>query len=328
MKCIGKVYKSVLVVVSSALFLSACGFHSKTIVADYEAETYNKSLYKETLYASDLCVASDDVSLDGISSLDTDQLYSVALFDLDGKNVTFSYDMFQKVYPASTTKLMTALVAFKYADLSDVVTVSSRADKDSFAADEQTCGLETGDQLTLRDLLYGLLLYSGNDNAVAIAEHIGGTMEEFAEMMNEEAEEILATGTHFVNSSGLHDEDHYTTAYDLYLIFNQCMKYDTFLEIISSKSYTADITGADGSVRQVTWEPTNYYATGEAALPENATVIGGKTGTTEAAGNCLVLLEEDEEKHPYISIVMGAETKALLYQDMTALINAIPGENE
>ena len=328
MKCIDKVYKSALAAVSSALLLSACIFHPKAVVADYETDTYNKSLYKEKLYAYDLCIASGDVSLDGISSSVTENLYSAALFDLNGKKVDFSYNVYEKVYPASTTKLMTALIALKYADLSEVVTVSSHADKDSFAADEQTCGLETGDRLTLLDLLYGLLLHSGNDNAVAVAEYIGGTMEEFADMMNEEAEKILATGTHFVNSSGLHDDNHYTTAYDLYLIFDQCMQYDKFMEIISSRSYTADITGADGYVRQVTWEPTNYYATGEATLPDNATVIGGKTGTTTPAGNCLVLLEEDEEQHPYISIVMGADTKALLYQDMTALINAIPGDNE
>lgn len=328
MKCIGKVYKSALAAVSSALLLSACIFHPKAVVKDYETDAYNKNLYKEKLYASDLCIASGDVSLDGISSAVTENLYSAALFDLDGKKVDFSYNVYEKVYPASTTKLMTALIALKYADLSEVVTVSSHADKDSFAADEQTCGLETGDRLTLLDLLYGLLLYSGNDNAVAVAEHIGGTMEKFADMMNEEAKKILATGTHFVNSSGLHDENHYTTAYDLYLIFHQCMQYDKFMEIISSRSYTADITGADGNVRQVTWEPTNYYATGEAALPENATVIGGKTGTTTPAGNCLVLLEEAEDQHPYISIVMGADTKTLLYRDMTALINAIPGDNE
>lgn len=223
---------------------------------------------------------------------------------------------------------MTALVALKYGDLNGEVTVSENADKDSFAYDEQTCGLESGDQLTLSDLLNGLLLYSGNDNAVAIAEYIGGTMDKFADMMNEEAKKLMATGTHFVNSSGLHDENHYTTAYDLYLIFQECLKYDEFVEIISSDSYTADITGADGTVRQVTWEPTNYYATGEAQSPDNVTIIGGKTGTTDPAGNCLVLLEKDKNDHPYISIVMGADTKALLYQDMTTLIKAIPEKNE
>ena len=91
-----------------------------------------------------------------------------------------------------------------------------------------------------------------------------------------------------------------------------------------SDSYTADITGADGTVRQVTWYPTSYYAKGEAALPDGAEVIGGKTGYTGEAGNCLILLDQDESGKHYISIVMGADSKPLLYEDMTAIINQIP----
>ena len=83
-----------------------------------------------------------------------------------------------------------------------------------------------------------------------------------------------------MNPSGLHDDNHYTTAYDLYLIFNECIKHDDFVKIINSSSYTAHITGADGTKRDVKWEPTNYYAKGEATPPDNVTIIGGKTGTT------------------------------------------------
>ncbi|MCI5869531.1 MAG: D-alanyl-D-alanine carboxypeptidase [Dorea sp.] len=329
MKCIGRYFKWIFAFSAAVIILFiVCFSRDENVVTEYETKNYNKNLYTEKLFATDLCVASGNVDLEGITASDTESLHSAALFDLDSKQVDFSYQMFDKVYPASTTKLMTALVALKYGDLDGEVTVSENADKDSFAYDEQTCGLESGDQLTLSDLLNGLLLYSGNDNAVAIAEYIGGTMDKFADMMNEEAKKLMATGTHFVNSSGLHDENHYTTAYDLYLIFQECLKYDEFVEIISSDSYTADITGADGTVRQVTWEPTNYYATGEAQSPDNVTIIGGKTGTTDPAGNCLVLLEKDKNDHPYISIVMGADTKALLYQDMTTLIKAIPEKNE
>jgi D-alanyl-D-alanine carboxypeptidase len=149
-------------------------------------------------------------------------------------------------------------------------------------------------------------------------------MDGFAKMMNKEAKKLMATGTHFVNSNGLHNDDHYTTAYDLYLIFNECIKNDDFVKIIKSKSHTAKVTGSSGAVRSITWEPTNFYATGEAEKPDNVTVIGGKTGTTKLAGNCLVLLTEDENNHPYISIVMNADTKPLLYKDMTAIVEAIP----
>ena len=287
MKCIGKYSKLIAVLSLTAMVTTGCGFGSKNVVADYEIENYNKNLYTDDLFASDLCVASGDVNLKGITSAETDTLHSAALFDVDGKKVDFSYQMFDKIYPASTTKLMTALVALENADLSDVVTVSQNADMNSFAADEATCGIQAGDKITLSDLLYGLLLHSGNDNATAIAEYVGGSMDGFAKMMNKEAKKLMATGTHFVNSNGLHNDDHYTTAYDLYLIFNECIKNDDFVKIIKSKSHTAKVTGSSGAVRSITWEPTNFYATGEAKKPDNVTVIGGKTGTTKLAGNCL-----------------------------------------
>ena len=165
---------------------------------------------------------------------------------------------------------------------------------------------------------------SGNDAAVAIAIHVAGSAEAFSQMMNDEAQSLMATNTHFVNSNGLHDENHYTTAYDLYLIFNECIKHQEFVDIINTNQFTAQITGIDGQVRQANWAQTNFYATGKAEAPVGATVIGGKTGTTDQAGNCLILLNKTPEESPYISIVMGADTKELLYQDMTALINGIP----
>ncbi|WP_235396322.1 D-alanyl-D-alanine carboxypeptidase family protein [Faecalicatena contorta] len=294
----------------------------ETLVTEYESSTYTGSLYKGTLFADDLCVVSKDIALEGAP--DTNGLYSAALFDVEGKKTDFSYHIHEKVFPASTTKILTALVAINHGDLSDVVTVSENADAAKFASDEQTCGIKAGDKLTLKDLLYGLLLYSGNDNAVAIAEHIAGSQEAFAEMMNAQAQELMATKSHFVNSNGLHDENHYTTAYDLYLIFNECIRHPEFVEIIGASSYTASVTGSDGTVRDIKWEPTNHYALGEATPPENATIVGGKTGTTLKAGNCLILLEKDQQEKPFISIIMGAQTKDMLYQDMTTLIQAIP----
>ncbi|MFR3391400.1 MAG: D-alanyl-D-alanine carboxypeptidase family protein [[Clostridium] scindens] len=143
-----------------------------------------------------------------------------------------------------------------------MVTVQADADAANFAADEKTCGIKAGDQMTLGDLLHGLLMESGNDAAVAIADYIGGNSEQFAQMMNEEAQALMATKTHFLNSNGLHNENHYTTAYDLYLIFNECIKHDEFVDIINTAEYTANITGADKTVRQAAWKQTNFYALG------------------------------------------------------------------
>ena len=111
------------------------------------------------------------------------------------------------------------------------------------------------------------------------------------------------------------------------MIYNTALKYDIFQDIISRKNYYAEYTRSDGSEGAVTWESTNHYFTNEAEAPDDVVIYGGKTGTTQLAGNCLILLTKDKNDHPYISIVMKADTKPLLYKDMTAIVEAIPENN-
>lgn len=321
MKCIDKIPICCCVVLTAAALLTGCKA-SEQIVAEYENENYNRNLYEGHLYAENLCVSKEDVAIEGFAGDST--LHAAALFDVNGHTVDYAYNVHERLYPASTTKILTALTALKACSLDEVVTVGPNGAAASFAADASVCGLREGDQLTMRTLLYGLLLVSGNDSAVVIAEHIAGSVDSFVAMMNEQAKELHAVNTNFTTPHGLHDENHYTTAYDLYLIFNECIKNEEFVNIISEASYTAEITGADGTLRQESWEPTNFYARGEAELPYGAAVIGGKTGYTGEAGNCLVLLNRNDESNPYISIVMGADSKPLLYEDMSAMINQIP----
>ena len=300
----------------------------KDVALAYETMQYNTSVYTGKLLADSYCVTTDNVELaDDNEKMDTTGFTEAALFDLDNAKVDYAQNVFDKLYPASTTKILTALIALENTKLTDVVTVADEAGVDQFAEDESTCGIEGGDKLTMKDLLYGMLLESGNDNAAAIAYYISGSMDDFADLMNQRAEELLATHSHFVNSNGLHDEDHYTTAYDLYLIFNECIKHQEFVDIISTDSYTATITSADGTERTMEWAPTNYYQQGISEVPEGVTVIGGKTGTTDEAGSCLILLTKDDNQHPYISIVMGADTKDILYQDMTTILSTIPDKS-
>ncbi len=321
MKCIDKIPIYCCAALAAASLLTGCKAQ-EPIIADYENDNYNRSLYEAHLYTEDLCVSSSDVQIEGFAG--DSSLRAAALFDVGRQKVQYAYNMHERVYPASTTKILTALTAMKSCSMDEIVTVSSNGAASSFAADASVSGLREGDQVTMEALLNGLLLCSGNDSAVAIAEYVGGSTEEFMVMMNAQAQELKASNTNFVTPNGLHDDNHYTTAYDLYLIFNECIKYEEFVNIISSSSYTADITGADGNQRQETWEPTSFYARGEAALPYGAAVIGGKTGYTGEAGNCLVLLDQDDAGGSYISIVMGADSKPLLYEDMSAMINQIP----
>lgn len=292
----------------------------KASVLPYEKKTYAETVYKaDGLYASDLCVAKEDINAVGYDG-DTD-VHAAGLFDLNGRKVLYADRIHERLYPASTTKIMTALLALEKGNLSDTVTVGKNAAASSFVWDAQVCGLKEGDRLTLGDLLYGLLLHSGNDAGTAIAEHISGSEEAFVEEMNKRAEELMAVNTHFMNPHGLHDDSHYTTAYDLYLIFNECIKNEEFVKIIESSGHTVRIKESGGGTRTETWKPTNFYAKGIVNVPEGVTVVGGKTGTTGEAGFCLILLEKNSQGSPYISIVMGAGTKDTLYQDMSALMS-------
>lgn len=321
MKCTNKTKKLAgisCLILTSALLVGGCASSTVSYIGTYEAKQYTKDLYRGSLFAEDLCVAAEDVALEGYTEDPT--FHAAGLFDLTEEKVLYADRIHDRLYPASTTKLMTAYLALKYGNLDDVVTVGENAT--AFAPDEQVCGLQTGDQLTLYDLLAGLMLYSGNDCATAIAEHLSGSVEKFAELMNQEAWNLGAVNSHFVNPHGLHNEDHYTTAYDLYLIFNACAKDERFIDLISQKEYTASITGADGAVRNDVWAATNYYSSGEAAMPEGVTVLGGKTGTTNEAGNCVILYEEDPEGKPYISVIMGAGDKPTLYTYMSQLLTA------
>lgn len=196
--------------------------YSKDHIRQYEFASYNKKQYTGELFAEDLCVASEDVSLDGVEA--DPGFHGEGLFNIADSQIKYGYKLFDKLYPASTTKVMTAYLALKY----------------------------------------------GN----------------------------------------------------LYLMFNEALKDQAFLDIISMNSYTAKVTSADGTSYTPTWQATNYYSAGEATPPDGIHVYGGKTGTTDQAGNCVILYEKNTAGEPYISVIMGASDKPLLYEEMNELLDA------
>ena len=174
-------------------------------------------------FTKDLCVTAGDVAFED-ENLQTAEAGTI--MDLSTHEVLFAQNVHERLYPASLTKVMTALVAIRYGNLDDVITIDENAlDIDP---ESSVCYLELGDQYTLKQLIYGMLLASGNDAANAIAWHVGGSLEGFVSLMNQEAAAIGATNSHFMNAHGLQDENHYTTPYDMYLIFNEAIKYSTF----------------------------------------------------------------------------------------------------
>ena len=301
-----------------AIFL----FREKNIVEKYETDTYATAIFQEELYVDQLCVVSENIVYDEFQT--DDEFHAAALLGLKDKEVLYAENMHEKIYPASTTKILTAYLALQHGHLNDIVVVSENAA--NVPSDSSKAWLKQGDQLTLEDLLYALMLPSGNDAAVAIAEHISGSVDAFADLMNQEAKKLGVTHSNFVNPHGYQDENHYTTAYDLYLVFNQCVQNETFLEIVSSPNHTAKITESDGVVREVSWIQSNQFINGTASVPDDVVIVGGKTGTTDEAGACLVLYATDFESNPYISIIMGAESKPVLYKNMKSLISTLQTE--
>lgn len=275
------------------------------------------NIQKADAYASDLCVSADDVTSEGISFTPS---VKAALFNLESDEVTFAQNIHEKAYPASITKIMTAIVALKYGNLDDVVTISEQALH--LEEGSMEIGFQAGDQVVLRELLYGLLIFSGNDAAMAIAEHVGGSIEQFVSMMNQEAANIGATNTHFVNPTGLQDEEHYTTVYDIYLMLETALQYDLFVKIIQLDTYTMSYTRGETSYGK-RLDSTDQYLTRQVTPPKNVTVLGGKTGTTSDAGSCLALVSQNAYGELFISIILKASAKTQLYEYMNLLLSQI-----
>ena len=276
-------------------------------------------MVKSVPFADGLCVTQSDVDADALFI----SAAEAALFDLTSENVVYAKNIFEQRSPASLTKIMTALVAMEYANMDDMVTV----DEAAFDIEEgsSVCELRRGDRLTLKQLLYGMLIASGNDAAQMIAEYVGGgSISNFIGMMNQTALELGATHTHFVNAHGLTANDHYTCAYDVYLMMNAAMKYDLFMDIIQRQNYYAEYTDANGSACAITWETTDHYLTGEASKPTNVVIYGGKTGTTEDAGACLALISKDLYGNPFISVILHSDSKETLYPEMNQVLSLVP----
>ncbi|MCR5324764.1 MAG: serine hydrolase [Lachnospiraceae bacterium] len=244
---------------------------------------------------------------------------SAGCFDLDEKKVIYSRNAYKKIYPASTTKLLTALIAIKYLDLDDTILITE--DNCGITTPgAKLCGFRAGDMLSVRDMLYCMLIYSGNDAATAIAQKVSGSEKEFAKLMNAEAAKIGAKDTHFTNPHGLHDLNHYTTAYDIYLIFNECLKDPFLKQAFKTTDYYATITNVKGEVNNIYMEPTNLYFMGKFKAPEGITVYGGKTGITSAAGGCLIIYSENTEGKGFITEVFKAVDKDAIYKEMNELL--------
>ena len=228
-------------------------------------------------------------------------------YDRKSGNVIWGKQENKRTAMASTTKIMTAIVLLENSDLNQTITVSAKA----AGTGGSRLGLKKNDKITIRDLLYGLMLKSGNDSAVAIAETVGGSVEGFAEMMNAKAKELGLENTHYVTPHGLDNPEHYTTAYELAKLADYALKNDTFAKVVNTKNYTVTINGY----------PKNISNTNE-LLGYLDGVNGVKTGFTNNAGRCLVT-SVNRNNFEIITVVLQADTKKFRTADSIKLIEYV-----
>ena len=209
---------------------------------------------------------------------------TAVLMDADTGAILYNKGMDEKRYPASITKIMTALLALEHSSLDEEVTFTEECLADQ-TSDSGNLGMKVGEVLTMRQCLMALMIRSANDVATQIAVHVAGSVSAFADMMNQRAQELGCVNTHFVNASGMPDENHYTTAHDMALIFQQAIKNQDFLDIIGTQSFTIEPTNMNPESRVL----NTHHALLSATAPEHYDgCFGGKTGVTEASKNTLV----------------------------------------
>ena len=260
----------------------------------------------ETLDVSTEINSFTDAYTEPIKEPDVNSRACVVI-DRKTNSVLFGKNENSKKKMASTTKIMTATIIIEKCNLTDTIEISKKA----AGTGGSRLGLKTGDKITVLDLLYGLMLRSGNDAAVALAEYAGGDINGFAELMNAKTLELGLTNTHFETPHGLDSNDHYTTAYELALLSNYALNNPTFAKIVGTKNYTITINGS----------PKDLSNTNE-LLGNMEGVYGIKTGFTNGANRCLVTACK-RNNMDIICVVLGADTKKFRTIDSIKLINYV-----
>lgn len=256
-------------------------------------------LFTQTTYAETNVNSSQTSASNTTASANTSSVWpqypeivsgSAILIDADTGAILYQKDAYEKCYPASTTKILTGLLTIENSRMDDIVTFSSAA-ANSVTWEDASLGTKAGEQYTVEQSLYGLLLYSANEIAYGLAEHVAGSLSAFTDMMNKRAKELGATSSHFANASGLYDPDHYTTAYDMAMIARGCYNNSTFVSIDStSTSYTIGPTNLTNQNR--TFRHRHQMLANRPYYYEYCK--GGKTGYTDESGCTLVTFAEKD----------------------------------
>ena len=225
--------------------------------------------------------------------ISTEGLYSdyALLLRLSDDEILMNKAGTEQMYPASMTKIMTALVAIEnLPNLDEMVTVTAEEINPVYELGASLAGFNAGETVSVRDLLYGVLLPSGADACMALADRVAGSEEAFVELMNQKAQEIGMDNTHFVTSTGLHDPNHYTTCYDIAKLLEYAIQNETFRTVFTTHTYTT--TATEYHPEGIALTSSTFFQLGPDQLDNGGVIEGGKTGTEDAAGRCLASLAQ------------------------------------
>ena len=254
-----------------------------------------------------------------------DSAYAI-LIDMDKNEVIASKNGDARIYPASMTKVMTLIVAVEHiSDLDELFTFDYTITDPAYKAGASVAGFLSGESVSLRDILYGVALPSGADATTAIAVKIAGSEEAFAELMNAKATDMGLTNTHFVNASGLHDKEHYSTPHEIAIIMEYAMEIPMLAEILSTYQYTTAATAQHPEGLLLTSTMFSRMRGDEAG---NCEVIAGKTGYTPEAGQCLVSVAKTSEGEQFVLVTAHASGKyAPIYDAIDVYKNYLPTDD-
>ncbi len=298
-----------VIVMTAGMSLSALAASESSTRAEKDSTSETAATIVTDDLGTSYDITAEDSDLDLVAG-------SAILMDANSGEVLYEKDAEAMRYPASITKVMTTLLAIENCSMDDIVTFSSEA-VNGIEEGSSSAGINVGAKLTVEDTLYALMLVSANEAGAAIAEHVAGSNEAFAELMTKRAEELGCTGTHFTNPHGLPDENHYTTAHDMGLIMKQALKYSEFRKITSTLSYTLEksdtLTDDLGLYNhaKILYENSEYYY-------EYAE--GAKTGYTMAALNTLVTYAKKDNTE-LIAVVLKDSGADNSYYDTAKLFD-------
>lgn len=319
-----KKIRMIAMAMTITFLISGCGLSNEKVLFANEhglsedaAAASSLTEGKQSWSGAEVCVPDDDSQYED----ENVSAGAAVLFNLDKPEAVYAKNAYREMNPASITTLFTAYVVLQNKELSDSVTVT--ADEVANLRHFSTVGLKAGDQVTVEQLLYGMLLCSGVDAANVLAVETAGSKEEFVRMMNTAAKECGCVDTQFQNPNGLTESGHYTTAYDIYLMIHKLLEDEQFMKIISADTYRAVYQDADGEPCEEIYTSTVQYVENGVTQIGSVSIIGGKTGTTSSAGHCLALICSSSSGERYLAIVLKAKSRDSLYEQIEHIVKKI-----